>query len=214
MAPQRDLLMIGPGTVLDGGKSATYLGGPLHLNAGIALGGRDDTPKEGNWAYIWLIQHRWAPTRVSLVLSSSPVEPVLVSKCFKGISRWWLVGVFPIGAQGTVEGRVFRFRRPCPVPISDGPVQLPTPGVSTRELVEVMVVDRSGHGVSVFDGDLVEVPDPPVAPVHTPSNGIGGGPPVVSRGAVVAVEGRVYVVQDLAGSGRAEAQLFLCGVHL
>ncbi len=76
-----------------------------------------------------------------------------------------------------------------------------------------MVVDRTGHGVSVFDGDLVDVPDPAVGRVHTPSSN-GGGPPVVARGTVVAVEGRVYCVQDLAGSGRSKADLYLCGVHL
>jgi len=206
--------MVGPGRVYDGGKVADFLGGPLHLHAGIALGGRDDSPKEGDWTYVWLLQHKWASTRVSLALSSSPVEPTLVSKCFRGIGKWWLVGVWPIGTSGTLMNQVFRFQRPCPAPLTEGVVQLPTPGISTREVVDLMLVDRSGHGAAVFDGDLVDVPEKPVGPLYTPSNGIGGGPPMVVTGTVVAVEGRVFCVLDHAGSKRAQVDLYLRAIHL
>jgi hypothetical protein len=207
-------VVVGPGQVIDGKHSVTFQGGWLNLNAGIALAGRDDTPSEGGWAYIWLLQHKRRQGS-SLVLSSNPVEPVLVSKCFRCICRWWLVGVWPIGMEGTLIERQFRFQHPQKLRLSSGSaVQLPVPGIEPRELVELMVVDRSGHGVSVFDGDLVEVPEKAVGQLHTPSNGIGGGPAVVAKGMVVAMEGRVVVVQDLAGSGNARADLYLCGVHL
>lgn len=200
--------------VVDGGRAFTSPGTTIHLEAGPALGGWDDSPKEGDWVFLWLLLHK-RRQGTSLVLSSNHLQPAFISRCFRPVSRWWLVGFFPIGAMGTMQDRVFRFQRPCPVPdISDGLVQLLTPGTRIREVVELMLVDRSGHGASVFDGDLVEVPRDRMGPLHTPSNGIGGGPPMVSQGTLVAVEGRVYCVLDLAGSKRAQVELYLLGVHL
>lgn len=210
--PNPVIISVGPGCVTGLGRTIDFPGGTINLHSGVALAGRDDSPPGGGWVYLYLLQHKRSQTRTCLVMSSSPVTPVLVSRCFRGIKWSYLVGAWPLGGiRGTRVGGLFSFQHPQLVEVEvAGPVQLDTPGISLRERVVVMVMDKTGHGTSVFDGDLVDPPDPPVGPIHTPV----GGPPSTAVGTVVAVEGRVVLMMDLADSGMAEVDLYLCGVHL